>query len=207
MAKINSINDTNDTNDDKNKEKSDIVVVNRTGAGLQSKQKDNTMKSFIDFAFRRNYNVLRTLGLDKVAAIERAKDRTMQDGLESNYGRSPAAIYKNNRSGFMRNNSTIRFASPDENDISLVKSYRNNPNWMRAINADTSYNYFYHLQHPKANEHSYEHNTTNTDEYYKRVQRATTLQKQINEYLKTGITKDWTFNSTRPDLEDVMYLS
>lgn len=199
-----SVNNTDDSNDSKNDY---FVIPNRTGAGLPSKQKDGTMKSFVDFAFRRNYNVLRELGLDKEKAIQRAIDRTMQDGLESLYGRAPAAVNNNNRSGFMRNGTTIRFASPDENDISIYKSYKNNPNWMRAINADSSYDYFYHLQHPKRGEHSYEHTMTNTDDYYKRVQNVKTLKKEIDKYLKSGVTKDWTMNSIRPDLEDMMVLA
>lgn len=44
---------------------------------------------------------MRYLGLPKQLALQRAVDMTMQHGLESQYGRSNAAVNKNNRSGMM----------------------------------------------------------------------------------------------------------
>lgn len=192
----------NDINKDKNK----INIINKTGSSLQRKQKSENIDDFVSFAFPRNYNIMRTLGLSKKRALQRAVDMTMQHGLESQYGRSNAAINKNNRSGMMLNGKTIYYATPELNDTAIVKSYRNNPNWMRAVNSSNSYNYFYNLQHPKENERAYESNMTNSDEYYKRIQGAKTLQKAINSYIQSGKTSDWTMSNTRKDLEDMIVL-
>ncbi len=74
---------------------------------------------------------------------------------------------------------------------------------MRAINADSTYNYFYNLQYPKANEKAYEFNTKNTDAYYKKIQGAKTLQKEINKYIDQGNTQDWSMNLIRRSLDDI----
>jgi hypothetical protein len=198
-----SINNTDNTNDSKN---GYFVVPNRTGSSLQSKQKSGSIQDFVSFAFPRNYNIMRYLGLPKQLALQRAIDMTMQHGSESQYGRSNASVNKNNRSGFMSNGKTINYATPELNDTAIVKSYRNNPNWMRAINSPTSYGYFYNLQHPKANEHSYEGNMTGTDQYYNLIQGNKTLRKTIDAYIKAGNTKNWTMNNSRRDLDDMIVL-
>lgn len=201
---IYSVNDTDETN---NVDKKPFGVINRTGSSLQKKQKSGSINDFVSFSFPRNYNIMRTLGLPKRLALQRAVDMTMQHGLESQYGRSNAAVNKNNRSGMMSNSKTIYYATPELNDIAIVKSYLNNPNWMRAVNSSNSYNYFYNLQHPKANEHAYEGNMVGTDEYYKKIQGAKSLQKIINNYIKAGNTKNWSMNVTRQDLDDMAVLS
>lgn len=201
---IYSVNDTDETN---NVDKKTFGVINRTGSSLQKKQKSGSINDFVSFSFPRNYNIMRTLGLPKRLALQRAVDMTMQHGLESQYGRSNAAVNKNNRSGMMSNGKTIYYATPELNDTAIVKSYLNNPNWMRAVNSSNSYNYFYNLQHPKANEHAYEGNMVGTDEYYKKIQGAKSLQKIINNYIKVGNTKNWSMNVTRQDLDDMAVLS
>lgn len=201
---IYSVNDTDETN---NVDKKTFGVINRTGSSLQKKQKSGSINDFVSFSFPRNYNIMRTLGLPKRLALQRAVDMTMQHGLESQYGRSNAAVNKNNRSGMMSNGKTIYYATPELNDTAIVKSYLNNPNWMRAVNSSNSYNYFYNLQHPKANEHAYEGNMVGTDEYYKKIQGAKSLQKIINNYIKAGNTKNWSMNVTRQDLDDMAVLS
>lgn len=206
MTKIYNIYDMYNTSDDNNNKEKSNVIEDKTNGAVLPKQRSESFEDFIAFAYPRNYNILRTLGLPKEKALQRAIDRTMQDANESFYGRSTAAIKNNNRSGFMRNGLTIQYASPDNNDAAIVKSFQNNPNWMRAINSNSSYDYFYQLQHPKADEHPYEHTTIGTDKYYNKVQGAKTLKRKIDEYLKSGVTNSWTMNSTRPDLEDMMYL-
>ena len=201
---IYSVNNTDKTNDI---DKTPFDVINRTGSSLQKKQKSGSISDFVSFSFPRNYNIMRTLGLPKRLALQRAVDMTMQHGLESQYGRSNAAVNKNNRSGMMSNGKTIYYATPELNDTAIVKSYLNNPNWMRAVNSSNSYNYFYNLQHPKANEHAYEGNMVGTDEYYKKIQGAKSLQKIINNYIKAGNTKNWSMNVTRQDLDDMAVLS
>ena len=46
-----------------------------------------------------------------------------------------------------------------------------------------------------------------TDEYYKKIQGAKSLQKIINNYIKAGNTKNWSMNVTRQDLDDMAVLS
>lgn len=198
------VNDTD--NIDKSKNNS-YVVPNRTGSSLQKKQKSGTINDFVEFTLPRNYNIMRTLGLPKSLALQRAVDMTMQHGLESQYGRSNAAVNKNNRSGMMSNGRTIYYATPELNDTAIVKSYRNNPNWMRGVNSSSSYNYFYNLQHPRANERAYEGNMVGTDEYYNKIKGAKTLQKTIDSYIKAGNTRNWTMIPIRTDLDDMMTLS
>lgn len=193
--------------DDMNENNNGINIINRTGSSLQTKQKTGSINDFVNFAFPRNYNILRYLGLRKQLALQRAVDMTMQHGLESQYGRSNAAINKNNRSGMTSNGKTIYYSNPDLNDIAIVKSYKNNPNWMRAIHSPNSSGYFYHLQHPRNGEHAYEGNMSGTDEYYNRIQNAKTLKRIINAYLNSGVTKSWTMNPTRRDLEDMPILA
>lgn len=198
------INDTDNTDKSKN---NSYVVPNRTGSSLQKKQKSGSINDFVAFSFPRNYNIMRTLGLSKQLALQRAIDMTMQQGLESQYGRSNAAVNKNNRSGMMLNGKTIYYSTPELNDTAIVKSYRNNPNWMRAVNSSNSYDYFYNLQHPRANERAYEGNMINTNEYYNKIRGAKTLQKTIDAYIKTGNTRNWTMTPIRRDLDDMMVLS
>lgn len=198
------VNDTDNTDKSKN---NSYVVPNRTGASLQKKQKSGTINDFVAFSFPRNYNIMRYLGLPKQLALQRAVDMTMQHGLESQYGRSNAAVNKNNRSGMMSNGRTIYYATPELNDTAIVKSYLNNPNWMRGVNSSNSYDYFYNLQHPRANEHAYEGNMVNTNEYYNKIRGAKTLQKTIDAYIKAGNTRNWTMMPVRRDLEDMMVLS
>ncbi len=207
MAGLYDIYFVNDTDETNNVDKKSFGVINRTGSSLQKKQKSGSINDFVSFSFPRNYNIMRTLGLPKRLALQRAVDMTMQHGLESQYGRSNAAVNKNNRSGMMSNGKTIYYATPELNDTAIVKSYLNNPNWMRAVNSSNSYNYFYNLQHPKANEHAYEGNMVGTDDYYKKIQGAKTLQKIINNYIKAGNTKNWSMNVTRQDLDDMAVLS
>lgn len=207
MAGLYDIYSVNDTDEINNVDKKTFGVINRTGSSLQKKQKSGSINDFVSFSFPRNYNIMRTLGLPKRLALQRAVDMTMQHGLESQYGRSNAAVNKNNRSGMMSNGKTIYYATPELNDTAIVKSYLNNPNWMRAVNSSNSYNYFYNLQHPKANEHAYEGNMVGTDEYYKKIQGAKSLQKIINNYIKAGNTKNWSMNVTRQDLDDMAVLS
>ena len=207
MAGIYDIYYVNDTdNTDKSKNNS-YVVPNRTGSSLQKKQKSGSINDFVAFSFPRNYNIMRYLGLPKQLALQRAVDMTMQHGLESQYGRSNAAVNKNNRSGMMLNGRTIYYATPELNDTAIVKSYLNNPNWMRAVNSPSSYDYFYNLQHPRTNEHAYEGNMVNTNEYYNKIRGAKTLQKTIDVYIKAGNTRHWTMMPVRRDLEDMMVLS
>lgn len=201
---IYSVNNTDETN---NTDNTSIKVINRTGASLQRKQKSGSISDFVSFSFPRNYNIMRTLGLPKQLALQRAIDMTMQHGLESQYGRSNAAVNKNNRSGMMSNGRTIYYATPELNDTAIVKSYLNNPNWMRGVNSPNSYSYFYNLQHPKANEHAYEGNMVNTNEYYNKIKGAKTLQKTIDAYIKAGNTRNWTMTPVRRDLDDMMVLS
>lgn len=201
---IYSVNDTDETND---VDKKPLGVTNRTGSSLQKKQKSGSINDFVSFSFPRNYNIMRTLGLPKRLALQRAIDMTMQHGLESQYGRSSAAVNKNNRSGMMSNGKTIYYATPDLNDAAIVKSYLNNPNWMRGVNSSNSYNYFYNLQHPRANEHAYEGNMVGTDDYYRKIMGAKTLQKTIDSYIKAGNTKNWSMMPVRTDLDDMMTLS
>lgn len=207
MAGLYDIYSVNDTDEINNVDKKPFGVINRTGSSLQKKQKSGSINDFVSFSFPRNYNIMRTLGLPKRLALQRAVDMTMQHGLESQYGRSNAAVNKNNRSGMMSNGKTIYYATPELNDTAIVKSYLNNPNWMRGVNSSNSYNYFYNLQHPKANEHAYEGNMVGTDEYYKKIQGAKSLQKIINNYIKAGNTKNWSMNVTRQDLDDMAVLS
>lgn len=202
MANIYDMYYINDTNKDKDK----INIINRTGSSLQRKQKSGNINDFVSFALPRNYNIMRTLGLSKKLALQRAVDMTMQHGLESQYGRSDAAINKNNRSGMMMNGKTIYYATPELNDTAIVKSYKNNPNWMRAINSPNSYNYFYNLQHPKANEHPYDADTINTNDYYNKIKGTKTLQKTIQNYINAGNTRNWTMNTSRQDLDDMIVL-
>lgn len=199
-----SVNDTDNTDESKN---NSYVVPNRTGSSLQSKQKSGSIQDFVNFAFPRNYNIMRYLGLPKEIALQRAIDMTMQHGSESQYGRSTAAVNKNNRSGFMSNGKTIYYPTPEANDTAIVKIYRNNPNYMRAINASNSYDYFHNLQYPRANEHSYEGNMKNTDQYYNLIQGNKTLRKTIDAYIKAGNTRNWTMNNNRRDLDDMMVLA
>lgn len=188
------------------KNENKINIVNRTGSDLQSKQQGKSISDFVNFVLPRNYNIMRYLGLPKKLALQRATDMTMQHGLESQYGRSNAAVNKNNRSGMMSNGKTIYYATPELNDTAIVKSYMNNPNWIRAVNASNSYDYFYNLQHPRVNERAYEADMINSNEYYKRIQGAKSLQKAINSYIQSGKTNDWTMNTTRRDLEDIIAL-
>ena len=183
------VNDTDNTDKSKN---NNYAVPNKTGASLQKKQKSGSINDFVAFSFPRNYNIMRYLGLPKQLALQRAVDMTMQHGLESQYGRSNAAVNKNNRSGMMSNGKTIYYATPD---------------WMRAVNSPSSYDYFYNLQHPRANEHAYEGNMVNTNEYYNKIRGAKTLQKTIDAYIKAGNTRHWTMMPVRKDLEDMMVLS
>ncbi len=74
---------TNNKENNNNKSANNVSITNRVGSDLQAKQKDKNIKGFVEFAFPRNYNVLRHLGLDKEAAIARGIDMTMQQGLES----------------------------------------------------------------------------------------------------------------------------
>ena len=203
LYNIYSVNNTDETN---NTDNTSIKVVNRTGASLQRKQKSGSISDFVSFSLPRYYNIMRTLGLPKQLALQRAIDMTMQHGLESQYGRSNAAVNKNNRSGMMSNGRTIYYATPELNDTAIVKSYLNNPNWMRGVNSPNSYSYFYNLQHPKANEHAYEGNMVNTNEYYNKIRGAKTLQKTIDAYIKAGNTRNWTMMPVRRDLEDMMIL-
>ena len=198
------VNDTDNTDKSKN---NSYVVPNRTGSSLQKKQKSRSINDFVAFSFPRNYNIMRTLGLPKQLALQRAVDMTMQHGLESQYGRSNAAVNKNNRSGMMSNGRTIHYATPELNDTAIVKSYLNNPNWMRAVNSSNSYNYFYNLQHPRANERAYEGSMINTNEYYNKIRGAKTLQKTIDAYIKAGNTRNWTMIPVRRDLDDMIVLS
>ena len=198
------VNDTDNTDKSKN---NSYVVPNRTGSSLQKKQKSGSINDFVAFSFPRNYNIMRTLGLPKQLALQRAVDMTMQHGLESQYGRSNAAVNKNNRSGMMSNGKTIYYATPELNDTAIVKSYLNNPNWMRAVNSSSSYDYFYNLQHPRANERAYEGNMINTNEYYNKIRGAKTLQKTIDAYIKAGNTRNWTMIPIRRDLDDMIVLS
>lgn len=207
MAKLYNIYDMYNVNDDNTDKEKSNVIVDRTNGAILSNKPVKSIKDFVAQTYPRNYIIARHLGLPKELALQRAIDLTMQQGHESGNGTSYAYKTKNNRSGFMRHGKTMYFASPDENDISIVKSFQNNPNWLRAINSNNSYDYFYQLQHPKSGEHPYEHTTTGTDQYYNKIQGAKTLRKTINEYLKSGITNSWTMNSTRPDLEDVTYLA
>lgn len=194
------IDNTNDTDESKN---NSYIVPNRTGSSLQSKQKSGSIQDFVNFTFPRNYNILRYLGLPKELALQRAIDMTMQHGSESRYGRSAAAVNKNNRSGFMSNGKTIYYPTAEANDTAIVKSYRNNANWMRAINSGTSYDYFYNLQHPKGNEKAYEGNMKNSNQYYNLIQGNKTLKKTIDAYIKAGNTRNWTMNVNRRDLDDI----
>lgn len=207
MAEYDEMYYINDTDDKRNGNKKSIVIPNRTGSALQSKQKDKSLASFVSFDLPRNYNILRYLGLNKQQALARAADMSMQHGLESSYGRSYAAINRNNRSGLMSNGKTINYATPDLHDIAIAKSYMNNPNWMRAIHAPNSAGYFYQLQHPNEGEHAYEANMSGTNEYHNKIQAAKTYRKIIEDYFKSGITKNWTMNLTRRDLEDMPVLA
>lgn len=198
------VNDTDNTDKSKN---NSYVIPNRTGSSLQKKQKSGSINDFVAFSFPRNYNIMRTLGLPKQLALQRAIDITMQHGLESQYGRSNAAINKNNRSGMMSNGRTIYYATPELNDTAIVKSYLNNPNWMRAVNSSNSYDYFYNLQHPRANERAYEGNMINTNQYYNKIKGAKTLQKIIDAYIKAGNTRNWSMIPVRRDLDDMIVLS
>lgn len=197
----------NDTDDKRNGNNKSVVIPNRTGSALQSKQKSKSMNDFVSFAFPRNYNILRYLGLPKQLALQRAVDMTMQHGLESQYGTSNAAVNKNNRSGMMAKGKTIYYTTPDLNDIALANSYMHNANWMRAIKSPTSDGYFYHLQHPLAGEHAYEGTMKGTNEYRNRIQNAKTLRKFINSYINSGITNSWTMNPNIADLEDMIPLA
>ena len=200
---IYSVNNIDETDESKN---NSYLVPNRTGSSLQKKQKSGSISDFVAFSFPRNYNIMRTLGLPKRLALQRAVDMTMQHGLESQYGRSNAAVNKNNRSGMMLNGRTIYYPTPESNDTAIVKSYLNNPNWMRGVNSSNSYNYFYNLQHPRANERAYESNMKGTDEYYKRIKGSKTLQKTIDDYIKAGNTRNWTMMPIRTDLDDMIVL-
>lgn len=207
MAELYDMYSVNNTDEINNEDKNSVTIVNRTGSSLQKKQKSGSISDFVSFSFPRNYNIMRTLGLPKKLALQRAIDMTMQHGLESQYGRSNAAVNKNNRSGMMSNGKTIYYATPELNDTAIVNSYLHNPNWMRAINSSNSYDYFYNLQHPRANERAYEGNMINTNDYYNKIKEAKTLQKTIDAYIKAGNTKNWSMNVTRQDLDDMMVLS
>lgn len=206
MAEYDDMYYVNDTDDKRNGSNNSIVIPNRVGSTLLAKQKSGSMIDFLKFAGGRNYNIARAFGLKKPQALKAATYMSIQQALESQYGRSNAARNKNNRSGMMSNNGTIYYTTPDLNDIALFKSFRNNPNWENALSAPTMKDYFYRLQNRSNGNHPYE-GTMSDKQYYNKAAGLKTFIKMANDYFNSSVTDSWSMNSTRRDLEDIPFLA
>lgn len=202
MSYYNDIFSVNNTDDNEKQ----IVIPNRTGSPLLAKQKSLTMRGFIDFAARRNYNIARSIGLNKQQALKATRYMTTQQALESQYGNSYAARNKYNRSGMMLNGKTINYATPDLNDIALYKSFIHNPNWKQALYAPDMEGYIYKLQDRSNGKHPYE-GTKSAEQYYRDMKGLKTFQKELDSYFNSGVTNSWTMNHNMIGLEDMIPLA
>lgn len=181
-----------------------MTIPDRTGGQVLAKMPTNDQLGFIQFAYPRNYNILRLSGLDVDDAKEKAKYMTIQQAGESTYGTSSAFKNKHNRSGFMLNGSVVDYPSHDQNDRVLYKNFNDRPNWRRAIDSKTFDDYLINLQTPKAEgEYRYESHMTDPMEYKRYLKTLKSFNRTIEGFMKSGATDKYSMAPVhRFSLED-----
>lgn len=173
-----------------------MVIIDKTNGAIQNSMSSDNHLGFIQFAYPRNYNILRMQGLSVEQAKKVAKWMTIQQAGESQYGKSNGFKNKNNRSGFMSNNKVISFPTHDQNDVSLYKSFLKNKNWRRALSANTFEQYLKELQTPKGpEEYRYEAHYPDPSQYGNFLKSLTSFTKELNKWTNSGATDKYTYNT------------
>lgn len=178
-------------------------IKDNTNGAVSNSMQNKSHLGFIQFSYPRNYNIARELGLSIEDSKRAAYYLTWQQAQESGYGTSNGFKLRNNRSGFMNKSGTINYGSHDAHDSSILNSFQNNNNWLRALRSKDMKSYIYTLQSPNSSNESKYESTKTPEQYYNDMKVMTTFKKNLDDYINSGATDQYTYNDY--DDDDVQF--